>query len=840
MRHLARWYEQAILGRPVPVLVLLACVLGFFSYHTQDFRLDASADSLLLEDDEDLRAFRMLSERYQARNFLVVAFIPSQPIFAPETLAQISALAAELAALDEVESVVSLLDAPLVRQVQGSLAEAVSNYKNLTNSDVDLVRAKEELTNSPLFAELVISRDASTTALQLNLKEHPQLRDLQKRKRLLAGRVRAGVASTAERAQLTQARTAYAMLKAELDARNHQTIGEVRSIIARYQQHGQLYLGGVSMIADDMITFIKKDLLVFGIGVFVFLVGMLSIIFRAARWVLLPLASCFYAGLLMIGLLGLAGWQVTVISSNFISLMLILTMSMSIHLVVRYRQLCRDQPESMHRELVARTVRKMVWPCLYTALTTIIAFGSLVVSDIKPVIDFGWMMSVGLAVTFLTSFLLFPTLLLVLGRSPGETTTGSTLWVTAALSRLTARHGTAVLVVSGLLAATGVVGITRLEVENSFVNYFSNDTEIYQGLKLVDDKLGGTTPLDILLSFDALPPPTDNAEEELKGALEEEDDLDELLLGSISSGNKDDYWFTPTRVDRIKAVHDYVSDLYGVGQVLSLASLVRVGEEINQGEFDAFELALVNKRMPDTLKQTMIAPFVSIDNNEARISLRIRDSLTDLRRNELLQNIQNGLTSELGLAANSFEVTGLLVLYNNMLQSLFSSQIQTLGVVMLGIALMLMVLFRSVVLALIGIVPNLLAAAVVLGLMGWGGIPLDMMTITIASITLGIAVDNSIHYIYRFRDEYARRGDYPATLHYCHANIGRAIFYTAITIIVGFSILVLSNFLPTIYFGLLTALAMAIALLAALTLLPKLILLLRPFGSAAPVAVNTP
>jgi hypothetical protein len=182
------------------------------------------------------------------------------------------------------------------------------------------------------------------------------------------------------------------------------------------------------------------------------------------------------------------------------------------------------------------------------------------------------------------------------------------------------------------------------------------------------------------------------------------------------------------------------------------------------------------------------------------------------------------------LASDGFELTGLMVLYNNMLQSLFRSQIMTLGVVMSGIALMLCVLFRSVTLAIIGIIPNILAAAIILGLMGLFNIPLDMMTITIAAITIGIAVDNSIHYIYRFREEFPRRNkNYIETMHYCHANIGKAVFYTAITIIIGFSILVFSNFIPTIYFGVLTALAMLIALLAALTLLPRLILSVRPF-----------
>jgi hypothetical protein len=462
----------------------------------------------------------------------------------------------------------------------------------------------------------------------------------------------------------------------------------------------------------------------------------------------------------------------------------------------------------------------MVWPCLYTALTTIMAFTSLVVSDIKPVIDFGWMMTIGLTVTFLTSFLLFPSLLILFDRTSPTGGENTQFRFTAVLARITERHGNKVLILSMFLALISIYGITRLEVENSFINYFSEDTEIHQGLKLIDEKLGGTTPLDILVYFH------DEAEDD---DFHDEEDEFALLFGGADMGSKEDYWFTPLKVDRVKEIHDYLQGLDAVGKVVSLASLIRVGEDINQGTFDAFELAIVYKRMPGDLKESMIDPYISIPDNEARISLRINDTLPDLRRNELLNQINTDMTGKLGLSADEFQITGLMVLYNNMLQSLFTSQIETLGVVMAGIALMLLLLFRSLPLAIIGIIPNLLAAVIILGLMGILRIPLDMMTITIAAITIGIAVDNSIHYIFRFREEYARIGDYVETLHYCHANIGNAIFYTAITIIIGFSILVLSNFIPTIIFGLMTALAMLIALLAALTLLPKLIMLWRPF-----------
>ncbi len=823
MTILPDFYRRWVIDRPWPIIVLLALSIGYFGWNAKEFRLDASADSLLLEDDQDLKVFRELSERYQSSGFLVVALTPRDTLFSRSTLDGVDQLAQELAEIDGIDSVNSLLDVPLLAQGEGSLTELASGYRTLRDTDVDLRKAQEELVGSPIFSELVISADGAVTALRLNVRPAPEFEKLQSEKRRLSMAMREGDSSAATAARFRQVSTAYQQVKDQTDRANHEMILNIRKTLEAHQALGRLMLGGVTMIADDMITFIKSDLVNFGAGVLVFLIVMLAVIFRSIRWVILPLASCVYAGITMIGLLGVAGWQVTVISSNFISLMLILTMSMTVHLIVRYRQFASDHHDWSHGECLSATMAKMVWPCLYTALTTILAFGSLVLSSIKPVIDFGWMMSLGLVVTFLTSFLFFPAIASVLGTprrpslqaAPGTKMTG---W----LSRISAERGAWVISISLVAAALGGVGISRLEVENSFINYFGKDTEIYQGLELIDRKLGGTTPLDVLIKFESQNDLSETAEASGDSELD-------LLLGTVSEGDPVDYWFTPEKIKTVSDAHDFLASRYGVGQVLSLASLIRVGESVTRESFDSFQLAVLYKRMPEDLKQALLTPYVSIDTNEVRLTARVKDSLPDLRRADLLREISAGLEQELGLSPERVQISGLVVLYNNMLQSLFESQILSLGVVMLGIAAMLLVLFRSLKLAIIGIVPNLLAAAVILGVMGWTKIPLDMMTITIASITLGIAVDNSIHYLYRFRSELPRLQDYVSTLHYCHANIGRAIFYTAITIIVGFSILVLSNFLPTIFFGLLTALGMAIALLASLTLLPRLILITRPF-----------
>ncbi len=820
-------YRGVVLNHPVLTVLLLLLVFAFFVSHAKDFKLDASADALLLENDEDLKIFRDLNDRYATKDFLFVTFTPDQDLFADSSLHIIASLRDELKQLELTDSVITLLDVPLVKQIEGSLSEVTSDYRTLESGDVDKVKAKAELIASPIFKELIISLDGNTTALQVNLKGDDAFRALLYQRNALLLKQEEGSLTRDESQQLKDIIDEFYVRKTEINEKDHQNILNVRAIMQKYEQFGTLYLGGVTMITDDMVSFIKKDLVVFGVGVFAFLVAMLTIIFRKTRWVTLPLLSCIYAGILMIGLLGFVGWDVTVISSNFISLMLIITMSMNIHLVVRYRQLRKDLPDLNQKDLVLEMASKMVWPCLYTALTTIMAFSSLVVSGIKPVIDFGWMMTIGLTVTFTTTFLLFPALLVLMKRPEPEEDRHEGFEMMPALSALTVNHGNKVLLLSVVLLVVSIFGISKLEVENSFIDYFSKDTEIYRGLKLIDDKLGGTTSLDIILKFD------DEVEEVTEEVgeddFDEEDDFD-FDFGGAADEDPADYWFTPDKVDEVKVIHDYLEGLPAVGKVLSLASIIRVGEDVNQGEFDAFELAIVYKRMPGELKASMIDPYISIDDNEARINLRILDSIENLRRKELLEQIHFDLTSKLGFTDGRIAISGLLVLYNNMLQSLFKSQILTLGVVMAGIALMLLVLFRSVSLAIIGIIPNILASLIILGLMGLLQIPLDMMTITIAAITIGIAVDNSIHYIYRFREEFARTQDYIETLHYCHANIGKAVFYNAITIIIGCSILVMSNFIPTIYFGVLTAFAMLVALFAALTLLPKLILIWKPFA----------
>ena len=817
IKNISHIYLHLILTNPKRVLLVMLIVLMSMLSFSTNFKLDASADSLILENDKDLLTYRNTVERYSTKEFIVMTYSPRQgKIFDKNNLLLIKNLKEKLLSVKNISSVISVVDVPLVESSEVPLIEMANNVPTIFSNGVDIIKAENEILDSPIYKDLIISSDGKTTAMQINLKKNDELIFLNNQKRELTNKKRYGNITPEELNKLEEVTKNYAETKEAHGQGIHNLLKSVRLIQNQFSEkyNVELRMGGIPMIADDMIIYVKNDLINFGLGVFFFIIVTLIIIFREFRWVMLPIVSCVYAVLFMIGLLGLLNWQVTVISSNFISLMLILTLSMNIHLIVRYRQLsssCTNQYDA-----ISMTTRQMVRPCLYTALTTIVAFASLIFSDIKPVIDFGYMMTFGLIVTFVTSFILLPSILLLLKKVETHEATNSQFWFTKLLANLTINKGKYIMFVTITILLSTIYGISQLRVENSFINYFKSNTEIYKGMKQIDEKLGGTTPLDIIIKFED-PVQVSSDDEFGDGLLDDDSDIESQ-------------WFTIKKINKIKKVHDYLDSLPEIGKVLSLASTIRVAEKLNgDEELNSMEMALLYKRVPVEVKTMAVTPYISIESNEARISARILDSKADLRRNDLIDKIKHDMEKKLDFKKESYFLTGILILYNNMLQSLFDSQILSLGFVMAGIFLMFMILFKSVALSIIGIIPNLLAATFVLGLMGLINLPLDMMTITIAAIAIGIAVDNSIHYIYRFREEYESTKDYELSLYRSHDSIGRAIFFTSITIIFGFSILVLSNFVPTIIFGLLTGLAMLIALLAVLTLLPKLIISFKPF-----------
>jgi predicted RND superfamily exporter protein len=818
-------YERVVLAHPRVVLTVLALVLLYLGYRVRDFRLDASAESLILEHDPDLSFQREINARYHGGDFLLLTYSPRGELFSPEVLHDLKALREQLRRLPRVASVVTILDVPLLRSPPVALKDLGSGIRTLESPGADSRQARRELIESPLFQDLLISRDGQSTALQINFAEDPPFEELSAQRTLLRQKAMDGPITPAESAELDRVAARYRELLDRNKLNRHEDIARVRAIMDKYRDRAELFLGGVSMVSDDMISFIRNDLRVFGLGMLAFLVLTLAVIFRRPRWVILPMLCCAFSTLAMMGLLGIFDWQVTVISANFISLQLIITMSLTIHLIVRFREVQAEQPHAERFALVQTTVRTIFKPCLYTSLTTIAGFCSLMVCDILPVVNFGWMMTAGLVVSFCLSFLFFPAAMLLLPESHGKPDTGQGFSLTGVLARFADAHGPLIYTASVLLLVFTVIGILRLKVENSFIDYFKSNTEIYRGMQFIDRKMGGTTPLDVVINLETMPAAPEPATQSAPA-----DDF--ANFGEFEGAARDQrYWFTAPKMAVVENVHRYLESLEATGKVLSLNSLLEVARQlIGKRQLDNFDLALLFGQLPETYKSLLINPFVSVEKNQVRLSIRIKDSMPGLERQALLKKIQADLTGHLGLKPEQVRLAGIMVLYNNMLQSLFRSQIQTIALTVLALMLMFLVLFRSLLVSLIAIVPNLLASLVVLGLMGLLRIPLDMMTITIVAISVGIAVDNTIHYLHRFKREFALSGHYHPTMFRCHASIGKAMYYTSLTVIVGFGILAGSNFIPTVLFGLLTGLAMVIALVAALTLLPRLILLFKPFG----------
>ena len=811
----ARLYQNTVIQKPKTILTLLIFCLLFFGYYTKDFKLDASSDTLLIENDPDLKYLREITDRYGAKEFLILTFTPKESIISDSTINNLLSLKKEIQSLDWVHNVITMLDIPLLENSDKPLSEKLENFVTLKNENVDRNRGLDEILNSPVFKNFVISEDGTTTGIIVNIKEDKKLKNLIKKNNEYKEKIN----NKEKVSNYDQFNVEFENYKTLAKKKNHKNILEIRKLIQNYNEIGKIHLGGIPMIADDMMSFIKNDIVVFGTGVFLFIVATLWFVFRKLLWIIVPLSSCFFAVVIMTGLLGLLGWKVTVISSNFIALMLILTMAMNIHMSVRYIQIRKEKPELANVDIILITASKMFWPILYTVLTTICAFLSLIMSEIKPVIDFGWMMTLGLITSFTVTFTLLPTILNFLSKDKIEIKDTNKSVITNFFANTSINNSKTIFSITSLIIILSVIGINKLEVENSFINYFKNNTEIYKGMKLIDDKLGGTTPLEIILKFPA-------KTKEVK----EDDDFDDW--GEDENSNNDKYWFTKDKIDKIVKVHNYLESLDGIGKVLSFSSILQVAKKLNNNkELGTLEMGILYSKMPESIKKEIIDPYISIKDNEARINLRIIDSKKELRRNELIKKIEYDLQNKLNLKKDEFKLAGVLILFNNLLQSLFKSQILTLGFVMIGIFVMFLILFRNLTLSLIGVVPNFIAAFFILGIIGLLGIPLDMMTITIAAITIGIAVDNSIHYIYRFKEEFSLNKRYEETLKLCHSTVGTAILNTSITIVFGFSILVFSNFIPTIYFGVFTGIAMLLAMVSVLTLLPKLILIIKPFGS---------
>ena len=780
------------------------------------FQLDASSDTLLLDNDPDLKIYRENSRKYGSSDFLVIAFTPNKDIFTNETISLLENLVGKLKEVDGISNVLSLFDVPLLSYSEQSINELAENVVTLSTDDVDLTKAKYEFETNEVYRGLLISKDLKTIALQMTLKPNESYQKLiSKRYELLDQK---NLIEEKSFKQDLESLDFQIEEQKQINLINEATlINEVRRITKDYEGYGEIFLGGGAMIAHDTIKMIQQDLFTFGVAVFFMFVLILSIIFRQFRWVIVPLVSAGLSALFTTGLISWIGWKVTVVSANFIALLMIIGISLTVHLVVRYREITSKFNDISHNEALKRTLSQMFLPCLYTALTTMVAFASLIISDIRPIIDFGLLMVLSIFIAFSVSFVFFGSLASLMNKNLKDTnidySSGFTTWINS----LVVRFKNIILLISLLGFIFSIVGINKLSVENKFIDYFKPTTEIYKGLSLIDKKLGGTAPLDIIISA-----PENNFENDY----ESEEDFDDFGLETEQYG----YWFNSQNLSYLEEIHDYLEARPEIGKVLSVSSAIKLAEIVKGNKLDDLELALLRKVLPEDINNQLLSSYISEDDNQVRLSARVIESMDGLNRKNLIEEVKNDLIKNYELTEDQFYLSGISVIYNNLLQSLFQSLIGSLSIVFAAIFAMFIILFRSLYMAIIAMIPNLLSASSVLGIIGWSGIPIDIMTVTVAAISIGIGVDNTIHYVHRFLKEYEQNNNYDLAIKNSHSTIGRAMFYTSLTIVLGFMILVSSNFNPSVFFGIFTSFSMIVAILAALMLLPVLIRHLKPFG----------
>ena len=778
------------------LLFISILILLFFSFNLKNFHIDASSDTLVAQNDKDFEFFNYYNEIFPSRSFLILA-IKSKTQIDSNYIKNIQKLKIELNKIDQIENTVSIIDIPILNLNNIKLVD-LKNYEieNIQNSKFELSKIIDEFSESYIFKDQFINSKKNLSSIVIYTKASNKLKKFKKENNNLN----------------FQLKRSYIELKKENNQNRNELIKEIRTVLNKSDQKYEYYLGGIDMIADDVISFVKKDIVIFSIVVLIFIILILLFIFRDIKWIVLCLLTSGYSVLSMFGLVSLLSIEVTAISANFASLMFILSISMNIHIINNYK---KNYMDSSNYLLI--TLKRMIWPCVYTVLTTIVAFGSLLISDIKPIIDFGFIMIISLIIILITSFTILP-LLINLFPDP-KNTKNIKFTILEKIYLISIKHSKIIILLNIGFLIISIYGISKLNVENSFINYFKKNTEIYKGMKIIDNELGGTTPIDIIIKFEN--ESSENAEIILDEDLMVDEDLDvEDLYSDYDSQESDSSWFTSEKIDTVKKIHLYLENKKEVGKVQSIHTLIETANMLNKKPLTIFELSILYNEIPVNYKNQLLDPYMSTENNMMKISARVKDS-KKINRNNFIKDVNNYLKNIDSIS--EFKVNGLLVLYNNMLQSLFSSQIKSLGLVIFLIFLMFIILFKSLKLSILGIIPNIIASSLILGVIGLFRIPLDIMTITIAAITIGIAVDNTIHYLYRYKENYSNLNDISKSIKLTHNNVGYAILTTSLTITLGFSVLILSSFVPTILFGIFTSLAMLIAMIGVLLTLPSLL-----------------
>ena len=820
LHNLVRTPLYAVIQHPYLIILSILVLVVAVTPHIRNLYIDASADSLMLENDPDLEYYREVHRQFGLDDFIVVGFKPYAGTLNENTIGLVESLSRQFEKIEGVAEVVSIISVPLLTQPQEDEDTGEITYPNLLSPQVDVDKAFQEFTTSPLYVENLVSKDLNLTALQVVLEKNEKLANLLERKFALIQKNNSQFLNEEEQSELELVRQEVSTQKKIDIERFEQILASIRSVLSSVENEGQYFLAGSPLVINDVKVFAMNDLETFGIAIAIIMVIVLFIFFRNPAWIFLALTCAVLNVLVVSGIVGLLGYQLTVISSNFIALLIIFSIALSIHVIIRYQEVQSLNPDQSVEENTKSAVLQIVTPCFYMVLTSAVAFFSLTLSDIRPVITFGYMMVFGLVCAFGLTFTVLPALIKIIAPKPRKFHKDTSSAFLDRVLHLVMEHKKSSVAVLVVMFMVSMAGISQLTVENRFIDYFKKSTDIYQGLEIIDLELGGTVPLEVMLEV------TPDTEEKLI----EEDEADEFgdYLAELEDTQDDftakSYWYNRSGIKRIDKIHDYLESLPQVGKVLSLSSIEKVFRTVNDSEvLEDFHLSLIFSKVPEDVKQSVIFPYVSAEGNQARILARIKDSDPSLVRNDLLNKISADINSSFIKDNEEVKLTGVSVLYNNLLQSLFRSQILTLGTVFACIFVVLAVLFRSLKLAFVGALPNAFTVLFILGLIGLIGIPLDIMTITTAAITVGVGVDYAIHYIHRYKKEYAQVGDRYKALRTAQTTVGKALYFTSITIALGFLILILSNFTPSIHFGFLTSLAMLISLFATFSVIPLLL-----------------
>ena len=778
------------------IILTFAALVAFFAYQITNFRIDASADTLLVKNNTLYIQNQVVNQTFSPDEFILLAYEPKgHELFSNQTFDDIQSLSDEIKKLERVKSVTSILTVPLINDTSALTGDTDVNALTWQQQRYSPEQMETLIEGHPIFTDLLINKQGTATAIQIVFEENSELAGIEEQITSIQKQALTGNLTDEQQAKINALQAQADPIRQQLSTVREKEIDQLNEITQTVETRANTYMGGSYVVGQHLIDIIQSDLKMFGSAIAIVVALLLLLLFRTIRWVIFPLGACAVSVTLTMGLFGWLDMRTTVISANFVALQLILTLAVMIHLIGAYREISRDNPDLNQSQRIIETLKEKLSPCFYATLTTSVGFGSLIFSGLQPVVDFGYMMLSAMGITMIVSLLLFPALLTMLSAKQETSEYQFITGILGYLRRMNLAAPKTVIITILVLFLGTAAGITRLNVENSFIDYFAKDTTVYQELAFIDQEFGGSTPLDIILDIG------------------QSDDKQQLVLSAKTVG-------------QLQLVQAAVEAFEATGSVTSVVNFTELAKDLNGGKpLTEYELTTIYRLLDEKVANQLIGSYFSAEDKQLRMSVRIQDTTEGLERDKLLDNLKNDIQA-VGVAKDDVTLTNLFVLYQDILGRLFDSQITTLGIVYIVLGLVLLMIFRSLKIALIALVPNVLTTLGILGLIGWLGMPLDIMTITIAAIAMGIAVDDTIHFLHAWlqgRKEGSARTQAERASTAAFGHTGLALLFTTTIIAVGFSLFGFSNFIPSVNFGFLTATAMIMALVTDVTLLPVLL-----------------